>query len=116
MRTIRCLYPNSPMVDRYNEWAHFAPVKRCLELVLRELLRTFLAELRPMRGIKTMPELVKILAATAEIGARFDRPYIGLLTGERVKVFESLVTALLPFGFHLANTEIVASGNAAEER
>lgn len=63
-----------------------------------------------------MPELVKIPAATADIVARFDRPYIGLLTGERVKVFESLVTALLPFGFRLANTEIVASGKPAEER
>jgi hypothetical protein len=63
-----------------------------------------------------MPELVKIPAATADIVMRFDRPYIGLLVGEKVKVFEALVTALLPFGFRLANTEIIAGGKPAEER
>lgn len=63
-----------------------------------------------------MPELVKIPAATADIVARFDRPYVGLLVGDKIKVFEALVTALLPFDFRLANTEIVAGGKPAEER
>lgn len=63
-----------------------------------------------------MPELVKIPAATAEVVARFDRPYVGLVISDRAKVFEALVTALLPFGFRLANTEIVTGGKPAEER
>ena len=63
-----------------------------------------------------MPELAKIPAATAEVVARFDRPYIGLLANDRAAVFEALVTALLPFTFRLANTEIISGGKPAEEK
>ncbi len=63
-----------------------------------------------------MPELVRIPAATAEVVARFDRPYIGLLVADRGKVFEAIMTALLPFNFRLANTEVVSTGKPAEEK
>jgi len=63
-----------------------------------------------------MAELVNIPAASADIVARFDRPYIGLLAGDKIRVFEALLTALLPFNFRLANTEIVTTGKPAEER
>ena len=63
-----------------------------------------------------MSELVKIPIASAEYLARFDRPYIGLLTDARPKVFEAVVDALLPFNFRLANTEIVTVGNPAEHK
>ncbi len=63
-----------------------------------------------------MPELVKIPLASAEYAARFDRPYIGLLASDRTKVFESIVTALLPFKFRLANTEFVTTGTPADNR
>lgn len=64
-----------------------------------------------------MPDLVKIPAASAEVVARFDGPYIGLLVGDKAKIFEAIVTALLPFNFRLANTELVSnSGKPAEEK
>lgn len=63
-----------------------------------------------------MPELIKIPAATAEVVARFDRPYIGLLVTDRARVFEAIMMALLPFNFQLANTEIVSTGKPAEEK
>ena len=63
-----------------------------------------------------MPEAVKIPAASAEYQARLVRPYIGLIAEDRPRVFESVATALLPFGFRLANAEIVTIGTPAEHK
>jgi hypothetical protein len=63
-----------------------------------------------------MPELVKIPIASADYLARFDRPYIGLIGNERVRVFEGILAALLPFDFKLRNTEIVTSGTLADHK
>jgi hypothetical protein len=53
-----------------------------------------------------MPELVKIPWASTEYQARFERPYIGFIAYDRLRVFEAVFTALLPFNLRLANTEI----------
>ena len=63
-----------------------------------------------------MAELVKIPAASAEYVAKFDRPYIGLLVGDRPAVFEGILNALLPFNFRFANTEVVNSDVPADNR
>jgi hypothetical protein len=63
-----------------------------------------------------MPELVKISAASAEYQARFDRPYVGLIADDRARVFEAVVTALLPFQFRLPNAEVVTTGTLANYR
>jgi hypothetical protein len=81
------------------------------------MLRMFATDCNKFKMEDVMPELVKIPAATAEVVARFDRPYIGLLASDRAKVFEALVSALLPFNFRFANTEIISGGNKpAEEK
>jgi hypothetical protein len=61
-----------------------------------------------------MPELVKIPMASAEYQAHFEQPNIGFIANDRQRVFEAIVTALLPFKFGLANTEIVATGTPAD--
>ena len=53
-----------------------------------------------------MSELVKKFSASAEYLARFDRP----------RVIISIVTALLPFNFRLANAELVTTGTLADNR
>ena len=53
-----------------------------------------------------MSELVKNFSASAEYLARFDRP----------RVIISIVTALLPFNFRLANAELVTTGTLADNR
>lgn len=63
-----------------------------------------------------MPDLIKIPISSAEYLARFDRPYVGLIGNDRPRVFESVVTALLPFDFKLANTEIVTTGTLADHK
>ena len=63
-----------------------------------------------------MSDLVKIPSASAEYLGRFDRPYLRLLTDDRRRVIESIVTALLPFNFRLANTELVTTGTLADNR
>src|SRR5512146_553525 len=63
-----------------------------------------------------MPDLIKIPMSSAEYVARFDRPYVGLIANDRPRVFEAVVTALLPFGFRLANTEIVTAGTLADHK
>jgi hypothetical protein len=63
-----------------------------------------------------MSELVKIPMASAEYLARLDRPYVGLIANDRPRVFEVVVAALLPFGFHLANTELVTTGTLADHK
>ncbi len=63
-----------------------------------------------------MPEPIKISAASAEYRARFVRPYIGLIGNDRARAFEAVVTALLPFNFRLANTEIVTAGTLADHK
>lgn len=63
-----------------------------------------------------MPELVKIPMSSAEYLVRFDRPYVGLLANDRARVFESVVAALLPFNFRLANTELVTTGTLADHK
>jgi hypothetical protein len=63
-----------------------------------------------------MPELVKIPTASAEYLARFDRPYVGLIANDRPKAFESVVAALLPFNFRLANSELVTTGTLADHK
>jgi hypothetical protein len=65
---------------------------------------------------KAMPEPVKIPSASAEYVARFERPYVGLIANDRPRVFEAVVAALLPFGFRLANTEIVTAGTLADQK
>jgi hypothetical protein len=63
-----------------------------------------------------MAERVKIPAASAEVIARFDRPYIGLLTSDKAKVLEGLLVGLLPFKARLANTEIIDSAKPSEDK
>lgn len=63
-----------------------------------------------------MPDLIKISVSSAEYLARFDRPYVGLIANDRPRVFEAVVAALLPFGFKLANTEIVTTGTLADHK
>jgi hypothetical protein len=63
-----------------------------------------------------MPELVKIPMASAEYLARFDRPYVGLIAGDRPRAFEAVVAALLPFDFRLANSELVTTGTLADHK
>ena len=63
-----------------------------------------------------MSELVKIPAASSEYVARFDRPYVGFIFDDRPKVFERIVTALLPFNYRLANTELVTTGTPADHK
>ena len=63
-----------------------------------------------------MSDLVKIPMASVEYVARFDRPYVGLIANERPRVFEAVVSALLPFNFRLANTEIVSTGTMADHK
>lgn len=60
-----------------------------------------------------MPELVRIPAATAELVARFDRPYISLI-GNRAEVIQAIASSLLPYNFKLANLEII-HGKPVEE-
>ena len=63
-----------------------------------------------------MSDLVKIPMASVEYVARFDRPYLGLIANDRPRVFEAVVSALLPFNFRLANTEIVSTGTMADHK
>jgi hypothetical protein len=63
-----------------------------------------------------MAELVKIPYATSEYQARFERPYIAFIGQDRPRVFEAVLTALLPFDLRLENTEIVATGTPADHK
>jgi hypothetical protein len=63
-----------------------------------------------------MPEPVRIPVAAAELTARFASPCLPILAGRRPEVFETLVKALQPFGFQLANAEIIASPKPSEDR
>ncbi len=63
-----------------------------------------------------MSELVKIPIASAEYQARFDRPHVGLIANDRPRIFEAVVTALLPFNFRIANAEIIATGTLADHK
>jgi len=63
-----------------------------------------------------MSELIKIPLSSAEYLAHFDRPYVGLIANDRPKVFEAIVSALLPFDFKLANTEIITTGSLADQK
>jgi hypothetical protein len=63
-----------------------------------------------------MPEPVKIPLASLEYQARFERPHIGFIGNDRARAFEDVVTALLPFNLSLANTEMVMTGTAADQK
>ena len=63
-----------------------------------------------------MAELVKIWLASAEYQARFERPYVGFIGVERLRAFEAVLTALLPFDLRLENTEFATTGTPAEYR
>ncbi len=68
------------------------------------------------RSIGAMPDLIKIPSAAAEIQARFERPCIGFIGADRPRVVEAIVSALLPFNFHLPNTEVVTTGSLADHK
>jgi len=63
-----------------------------------------------------MAELVKIPSASVEYAARFERPYVGFIGYDRPRVFEAVLTALLPFNLRLENTEIVTTGTPADHK
>jgi hypothetical protein len=63
-----------------------------------------------------MPELVKIPLASAEYLARFERPCVGFIANDRLRAFEAVLAALLPFNLRLANTEIVTTGTPADNK
>ncbi len=63
-----------------------------------------------------MADLVKIPSAAAEYQARFERPCIGFIGSDRPRVVEAIVDALLPFNFHLANSDIVTTGGLADQK
>src|SRR5712691_1749502 len=63
-----------------------------------------------------MSELVKIPLASAEYRARFERPYVGFIANDRLRAFEAVLAALLPFNLRLANTEIVTTGTPADHK
>ncbi len=56
-----------------------------------------------------MPDLVKIPLSSAEYQARFERPVIGFVGADRPRAVEAVIDALLPFGFRLANSEVVTT-------
>src|SRR5215510_13389588 len=64
----------------------------------------------------SMAELVKIPLASVNYQGRFDRPYIGFIGHDRARVFEAVLTALLPFKIRLADTEFVTTGTPAEHK
>jgi hypothetical protein len=63
-----------------------------------------------------MPDLVKVPLSSTEYQARFQRPFIGFIGSDRSRAVEALVDALLPFGFRLANSDIVTVGSLADHR
>ena len=63
-----------------------------------------------------MSELVKIQLASANYQGRFEHPHIGFISYDRVRVFEAVFTALLPFNIRLADTEFVTAGTPAEHK
>ena len=63
-----------------------------------------------------MGELVQIRFASAEYQARFERPYIGFISLERLRAFEAVFSALLPFNLRLENTEVVSTGTPADHK
>src|SRR5262245_48780278 len=63
-----------------------------------------------------MAELVKILLAGVEYRAYFERPYVGFITDGRMRAFEAIFNALLPFKIRLANTEFVETGTPADHK
>jgi hypothetical protein len=63
-----------------------------------------------------MPDLIKIPAASAEMQARFERPYIGFIGSDRPRAVEAVVSALMPFNFRLSNTELVTTGSLADHK
>lgn len=63
-----------------------------------------------------MPDLVKVPLSSTEYQARFQRPFIGFIGADRSRAVEALVDALLPFGFRLENSDVVAVGSLAEHK
>ena len=63
-----------------------------------------------------MPDMIKIPAASAEMQARFERPYIGFIGSDRPRAVEAVVSALMPFNFRLSNTELVTTGSVADHK
>jgi hypothetical protein len=63
-----------------------------------------------------MLDLVKVPLASTEYQARFERPSIGFIGVDRARAVEAVVDALLPFGFRLANSDVVAAGPLADHK
>src|SRR5215813_13821434 len=63
-----------------------------------------------------MAELVRIPFANSEYQARFERPYIGFIGLDRPRVFEAVLTALLPFNLRLEDTEFITTGTPAAHK
>jgi hypothetical protein len=63
-----------------------------------------------------MPEIVKIPISSTEYQARFAQPEIGFIGDGLNRAVKATVEALLPFGFRLANTEVVLNGPLSEHR
>jgi hypothetical protein len=63
-----------------------------------------------------MADPVKIPLASAEYQVRFERPHVGFIGHDRVRAFEAVFTALLPFNLRLENTEVVTTGTPADHK
>ena len=63
-----------------------------------------------------MTALVQIPFANSEYQAHFERPYIGFIGSGKEKVFEAVLTALLPFNLRLEDTEFITTGTPAAHK
>lgn len=64
----------------------------------------------------TMPELVRLTSSSAEYTGRYDRPHVGMIADDRARVFGTVLDALRPFNFRLANAEVVSTGPLSDQR
>jgi hypothetical protein len=62
-----------------------------------------------------MPEKIVIPYSFADYVARFRRPAIKFLGGDRVAVVQAIVDAWLPWDFKISNMELRTEGNLAEQ-
>jgi hypothetical protein len=63
-----------------------------------------------------MPDLMRIPLASADYKACFERPAIGFIGSDRPRAAEAIIDALLPFGFRLANSEVVTTGPLSDHK
>lgn len=63
-----------------------------------------------------MSDLAKIPLSQADYQAEFERPSIAFIGTDRPRSIEAVVDALLPFGFRLANSEVVSTGPLSDHK